>query len=204
MANQEQQHGASGTPHDTAQPPVFAGAARRRFAKGGAAAVGAALTLKSTPGMATGFLPCLSPSGAVSGNISRAVTCTTSGYSPGYYRNRPSRWPSQTASSKCAPTTMFSAVFLCGGQFSQFTLNTLCSPQSCDTNNVARHCVAAYLNAKRGLTPYLPASKVVEIWNEYWLNGGPGRGYYMPVKGGTTRWNGAKIVEYLLSTFHQS
>lgn len=204
MANQEQHNGDQAIPQDAAEKPAFAGAARRRFATRGAAAVGAALTLKSTPGMAAGgFLPCLSPSGAVSGNISRQVACGTSGRSPGYYLNKPSRWPSTRTSSLCAPTNKFSDVFISSGSFATCSLNTMCSPQSFDKNNVARHIVASYLNARKGWTPYLPADKVKAIWEAYWLTGGPNGGYYIP-PGTTTRWYGAQIVDYLVSTMDKS
>lgn len=194
MANEQQHQGATPPLPEPAQP-AFKGAARRRFAKTGAAALGAALTLKSQPGMACTI--CKSPSAVASANISRqprpGVVCQ--GLSPGYWKNHTSSW-----STSCAPSTRFQKYFKCsyGSPFYGKTMLTLCSPQSYDKNNVAMHIVAAYQNALKGYTSFLTPDKVQAIWTEYWNTGGPGLGYYTPQVG--TRWYGAQIVDYLFGT----
>jgi len=179
------------------QPPVFAGAARRRFAKTGAAAIGAVLTVKSQPGMAAAV--CQSPSAQASGNLSAhphpGVVC--SGLSPGYWKNHPGAW-----SNMCSYRTVFQKVFLCssGSPFYNKTMMTLCSAQSYDKNNVAMHIVAAYQNALWGKTSFLTPAMVIEIWRQYYSTGGPGVGYYIPVTNGSIKWYGPQIVTYLSGT----
>jgi hypothetical protein len=183
-------------PHSGSVKPAFAGAARRRFATRGAAAVGAILTVKSQPGMACTVLN--SPSGNASGNLSHApqqaaVVCQ--GLSPGYWKNHESEWH-----SACSSSMKFHKRFNCSSNSGFFdkTMISLLEPQHFDQNKVAMHCIAAYQNALKGYTPFLKPEQVQAIWNEYWNTGGAGSGYYTPIAG--KQWYGADIVKYLAGT----
>ena len=205
VANQDQHDGdqgslqlppaAPGTAVETGAAPAFAGAARRRFATRGAAAVGAILTVKSQPGMACEI--CTSPSGNASGNLSRPgsqqVVCQ--GLSPGYWKTHTSSWH-----SSCSPSMKFQRRFNCSytSGFYNKSMLTILTHQDCDPDNVAMHIVAAYQNALKGYTSFLKPDRVQAIWNEYWRTGGAGRGYYTPIAG--KKWYGAEIVQYLRGT----
>lgn len=204
VANQDQHDGASGSPPlpsaapdaaADAAPPAFAGAARRRFATKGAAALGAILTVKSQPGMACEI--CHSPSGFASGNLNshnpHIIVCA--GRSPGYWKTHTSEWH-----STCKTTTKFQSKFNCSysSGFYNKAMLTILDHQSYDKDNVAMHCIAAYQNALAGKTSFLLPTKVQAIWNEYWATGGSGRGYYTPMAG--KKWYGAEITAYLRGT----
>ncbi|WP_317202230.1 hypothetical protein [Janthinobacterium sp.] len=168
--------------------PVFAGAARRRFARGGLA--GAILTLKSQPGMACSV--CNSPSGNASGNLNshapKLLVC--SGKSVDYWRDNPSRWD-----HGCPSGTKFNKKFNCMGispLYNQTMLSILQRP-SYDHDKVPLLCIAAYQNALAKLTSFLTAAQVQTIWNEYYSHGS-----YTPVAG--KQWNGAQIAAYLSGT----
>ena len=60
-------------------------------------------------------------------------------------------------------------------------------------NDVARHIVAALLNAAAGLTPVLEVHEVQNIWYEYATVG-----YFEPQAG--IKWYHEEIVDYLMST----
>jgi hypothetical protein len=60
-------------------------------------------------------------------------------------------------------------------------------------NDVARHIVAALLNAAAGLTPVLELHEVQNIWYEYAT-----LGYFAPKAG--IKWYHQEIVDYLMST----
>jgi hypothetical protein len=63
-------------------------------------------------------------------------------------------------------------------------------------NDVARHIVAALLNAAAGLTPVLKVHEVQNIWHEYVTSG-----YFEPTAG--IKWYHEEIVDYLESTMSQ-
>ncbi len=58
---------------------------------------------------------------------------------------------------------------------------------------MARHVVAALLNAAAGLSPVLTVATVKGIWSEYIT-----KGYFEPTAG--VQWGDAQIVSYLVST----
>jgi hypothetical protein len=60
-------------------------------------------------------------------------------------------------------------------------------------DEVARHVVAAVLNAHAGLTPPLTVHTVKGIWRDYLT-----QGYYEPTAG--VRWGQQEILTYLAST----
>jgi hypothetical protein len=59
--------------------------------------------------------------------------------------------------------------------------------------DVARHIVAALLNAASGLTPVLDVTAVLIMWEEFAT-----AGYFEPTAG--VKWYHEEIVDYLLST----
>jgi hypothetical protein len=63
-----------------------------------------------------------------------------------------------------------------------------------DPDNLGMHIVAALLNAKKGLTPILSESDVINMWNE-WAT----KGYFEPTA--SVHWSSAQIVQYIQGTF---
>lgn len=100
-------------------------------------------------------------------------------------------WP-QT----CEPGTHFSPLFSPSLNRSNVSLMNVVESSSYDT--VARHCVAAYLNASASppLTPptILSAGMTKTIWSSYAT-----KGYFEPTAG--VRWTSAQIVDWIKTTF---
>lgn len=176
MVNQEHPEERGNTPPAPAAAPAFTGAARRRFTKAGAVAVGAVLTLKSQSGMAANASGCVfaGPSQAGSFNINHSRGPKT-GYckavSPGYWKTHPEDWPKQPwDTTKSMWDCYFQKIFPCGtgSQFYNKKLGDVIGWGGGDIQDVARHLIAAYLNAMKGYTsPYLTTTKVQQIWNGY-------------------------------------
>lgn len=179
MVNQEHPEGGvpqgdKQAPQAPAETPAFAGAARRRFTKAGAVAVGAVLTLKSQPGMASGPNPCsfATPSAAGSFNInhSRApATGSCQARSPGYWGKLANKgaWPKQAQNSQLSMWDQpFTDIFPYNGSpYASMTLGEVINMSGGGLQDTARHLIAAYLNAAKGYTlPYLTTDKVKEIW----------------------------------------
>lgn len=199
MVNQEHPEGGDHAPQTPAATPAFSGAARRRFTKAGAVAVGAVLTLKSQPGMAANASGCIlaSPSAAGSFNINHSRGPKT-GYcnavSPGWWKNNQSSWPKNGNTSLWNVT--FQTVFPCGGgsQFYNQKLGTVIGWGGGGEQEVARHMIAAYLNAVKGYTsPYLLPAQVITMWNGYNSVSG-----YKPAG---KVWSSTDIVNYIKGTW---
>lgn len=186
------------------------GAARRRFAKAGLGATGVILTLASKPGMAS--VTCTSASGFASGpHASQSPGVICEGRSPGYWKN----WPDEWRNAYTSPAAKFGDVFTAtrNPELAALTLMEVLQPPKqeepkggkkgggngggpvidVDPDNVARHIIAALLNARSQKVPPLSEAKVFEIWNEYTVTK-----TYSPRPG--TDWNGASIVFYLKTT----
>jgi hypothetical protein len=161
-------------------------AGRRRFARSGLAASGIIATLTSRPVLGA---VCKSPSGFLSGNLSKPDECTTlGGVSPGYWKNK-TDWP-------VSPGLKFCKVFTAtSGPFSTVTLVALLDPQEYDKYGLGRHLVAAYLNYMSGRTPFLKLETLQAMWNEIRL-----KGYFTPTAGVT--WTPDQVVSYISKTFH--
>ncbi len=184
---------------DTAQaapPPVEAslsqhGLSRRRFTRAGAAASGVLLTLHSAPGMAAEV--CTTASGSLSGGLQsfRGPKPVCSGRSSGYWKTH--SWP-----GGCDKTMAYAKVFACDAKsfksYGSVSLHAILTPKSFDKHGVGRHLVACWLNVKAGLSTFQTEVELKRIWNEYNT-----KGYYTPTAG--VRWDGARIAEYLESTF---
>lgn len=167
------------------------GQSRRRFTRAGAVASGVLLTLHGQPGMAAEV--CTTASGSLSGGLQsfRGAKPTCAGRSPGYWKN--SSWP-----GGCDKSMPFSRVFACDARnyksYGSVTLSAILIPKSFDKHGIGRHLVACWLNVKGGLSTFQTERQLQAIWNEFQASG-----YYTPTAG--VRWDGARIAEYLQSTF---
>lgn len=175
-------------PNELAEPrstPI--NGSRRRFAASGLAVSGAMLTLASRSVMSQ--TANRSPSGFVSGNqSSHGPQPVSYGRSPGYWKNHPSSWPIST-------TTKFSSIFSCpkSSPYAECTMMQLLTHQSFDTNNLGMHLVAAWLNARKGWTPFLTEERVCGMFTEWQKVG-----YFTPTAG--VKWYAPDIVNYLAAT----
>jgi hypothetical protein len=175
------------------------GATRRRLAKAGIGAVGVLSTLESHATLK--FMTCKSPSGSMSGGMSShygGVKPACEGLSPGYWKNHTGAWPIPI-------TTMFADVFYVAGNQASCTDKTrntsyLCStmlnmvsPQKFDTNNLAMHAVATYLNIKSGKIGFLSTDTLLAMWADVQT-----KGYYSPTAG--VRWGPEQVKNYLEAT----
>ena len=92
--------------------------------------------------------------------------------------------------------TPFNSVFSPSPYADSVTLLDVLEAGGGPPNDVARHIVAALLNAAAGLTPVLEVHEVQNLWFEYST-----KGYYEPTAG--IKWYHEEIVEYLESTMTQ-
>lgn len=199
MANQNQPDAEAGklsVPEHGPAPISAKGAARRRFAKAGMGASGGVLlTLASQPAMAA--LVCTSPSGALSGNLSRhdnAVACE--GLSPGFWKNHHEAWQGALTNGEAKFSAQFPTTSRCAA-LNTYTCFDIVDPDKvvngADANNVAMHMMATLLNVRSKRISFLNESQVMAIWNSYAATGG-----YKPTS--TVTWGGSEIVAYLTST----
>lgn len=196
--------------------------ARRRLLRIGLGAAPVLMTLASRPVLGNGRswqvvggAQCVAPSGFASMPTSHpGRTYYCSGRTPGYWK-QPQHFGSWVApyfpTSVGGPgghdATLFNAVFSVSQSPYPDTTTLL---QVLDPlvdggvqgagppNDVARHIVAALLNAAAGWTPVLTIAMVQGIWSEYMNTGGGTAGYFEPTAG--VKWYHDDIVNYLLST----
>ncbi|MDB5905925.1 MAG: hypothetical protein JWP34_39 [Massilia sp.] len=198
MANLEQPEGEGQLPVENDIPAGMSakGVARRRFARAGAgASAGAILTLASQPAMAT--LVCASPSGALSGNLSRHNEATAcNGLSPGFWKNNHSLWSGAYTNGTSKFQLTFPTTSRCS-QLNAYTCFDIVDPNQVtnghDPDNVAMHIMATLLNVRSNRIGFLTENQVMAIWNSY-----SATGTYKPTS--TVTWGGAQIVAYLTST----
>lgn len=165
-----------------------ASASRRRFTKSSLAASGVLMTLASRSSLAAVGL---SPSGFCSINQStHGQTCDSQARTPGYWKTH-SSWPSGATQS-----TLFRMIFPVTNHSSGYytvTLGDILTHKSYDVSNLGMHLTAAYLDALKGWSPFLPTTTIVTMWNEWSTTG-----FYKPTA--TISWDAAQIVTYLTST----
>lgn len=193
-------------------------AARRLLLRAGVGSAPALLTVVSPSVLAGGTsggggYVCTPPSSFASINASRprhTYTCT--GRKPAYWQSSSSyaNWPSgcrPKTVSTTEPATKFDDIFGTSGGFPGKTLLDVLNFGDTGRNGVAKHCVAAYLNAVKSYTPSaaLGVTAVKQIWSDY-----NAKGYFEPTAG--TRWypdsstpsptdgSSAGITVYLQST----
>nr|WP_314542783.1 hypothetical protein [uncultured Massilia sp.] len=187
---------ASATPAADAHHAALSrkGAARRRFAKASAGATGVLLTLHSQPGMACTFCG-ISPSLAVSaygahnGNFAalshRPKASRCAGIAPDEWLRR-ENWPLNKAAN-------FGSVFACGNRTASFagvTVKDMIKGASCDTDQMGKYMLAAYMNIADGKIDFVSIEALYSVWNE-WST----KGYYEPMAG--QRWDTWEIMVYL-------
>lgn len=173
---------------------------RRRLLRGGLAGGTVLLSLASKPVSATTCTPASSFASINLSRPDRAYNC--SGRTPGYWKQDCKFWdwpspryiPTSTATTSCtggnanyvpplgATATKFDAVFGSAGGYPGLTLVQVLSLPGNDAGRdaLARHIVAALLNAAKGITPPEVLSEVTvkNIWASF-----VSRGYYEPVGG---------------------
>lgn len=173
---------------------------RRRFVRGGLAGAPVLLSVVSRPVAAAACSPA---SSFASVNMSRPRnTYTCGGRTPGYWKQDCKFWdwpvfkyiPSATATTGCgagdadytppfgAVASTFDSVFGASGGYPGLTLVQVLSLPGNDVGRdaLARHIVAALLNAAKGVTPITVLSEVTvkSIWASF-----VSRGYYEPTAG---------------------
>ena len=185
----QEQGGSDPVPTAAPEQTIRANASRRQFAKAGLGVSGVILSLASRPVL--GNVVCKSPSGFLSGNAStHGPQPVCQGRSPGYWKNHQGAWP-------IATTTRFGSVFPANpsSPYANFTfLELIQEHQKEDKHNLGRHLAAAYLNAVRGWTPFLPVETIVAMFAEW-----QSKGAYSPKPG--VQWTGAEIVAYIEATY---
>ena len=191
---------------------------RRRILLGGAGAAPVIMTLSNSALAANcGAGNVASPSAAVSGNLSRPSTQTSTGLSPGYWKNH-SPWPGgfKRGDESGSPSpTLFKAYFPTNYPaawtaststrptfLDVISPNTYSAPNPCrnGTNvDFARACVASLLNAANGAYTdtssggqWLTAATIQDMWAKA---GGSGT---WTVPGTTTQWTASQCTAYLV------
>lgn len=154
---------------------------RRRLLRGGLATAPALLTLVNRPVMAA---VCKTPSAAISASLSRpgsgVFECT--GKSPSSWASTAAaNWPVALGG---AQTDLFNPAIGPSATYGPQTLLQVVSLSSnLNADGVAKHLVAAYLNALQNLTPnqVLSVPTIRKIWVDF-----SALGYYEPTAG--IRW----------------
>lgn len=185
-------------------------ATRRRLLQGGLGAAPVLLSVSSRPVMASGG-QCVAPSSFTSLNVSGDnKTFACSGRGPDFWKQSTSflEWPSPFLPQRVrdTPATLFDSVFGAAGGYDKKTLLEVLNLTTLDTgrDGLARHIVAALLNAQKGWTPptVLGVPAVKAIWSDFIA-----RGYFEPTGG--VRWYadyavpakaGDGLIVYLKST----
>ena len=163
--------------------------ARRRLLQGGLGLAPVLMTSAPRSVMAGGAPGvCVPASSHASLNASRPdLLFTCSGRTPGYWKLDQwfGEWPAPyrpVAAGRNKPATTFNEVFGAAGGYPSLTLLDVLRLPGNDVGRdaLARHIVAALLNAAKGLTPnnVLSVSTVKMVWSAFVT-----RGYYEPTAG---------------------
>jgi hypothetical protein len=181
---------------------------RRRLIKAGLGAAPVLMTVVNRSAFATGLRggKCTTPSAYGSINTSRQdKTYSCTGRTPGYWKQSQKfyEWPTPYYPTTVGgwgghKATLFGASIAFGAVMSTFNGSTLLavldSGGNDDNTALARHIVAALLNAASGKTSaVLSVSAVQNIWKEFIT-----KGYFEPTAG--VKWNAAQITAYLVTT----
>lgn len=190
---------------DAIRPGLSPDRSRRRLLQGGLGAAPVLMTLVSRPALGQGG-QCFSPSGFVSMPTSmhgQPQFCL--GRTPGFWKQpqKFNEWPKPyipvtTTGPGGKAATKFKDVFLLTPYPPATTLLQVLEMGGGPPNDLARHIVAALLNAKKGWTPVLTIEAVKGIWTQYMNTGGGGTGFFEPTAG--VKWYHDQIVAYLTST----
>jgi len=162
---------------------------RRRLLRAGLGAAPVLMTIASRPVFAGGT-ECHTPSSHMSINASvHGKTQYCDGGSPGYWKKtHEGSWPPPYETG-----TLFDTVFGSASGYPNKTLLYVLDLGGGGKEELARHIVAALLNAAKGWTPVLTVAMVIDIWQS-WAT----LGYYEPTAG--IHWDSAQITKYLKTT----
>lgn len=194
-----------GQDHEQSSVGSVRSASRRRLLQAGISAAPVVMTVASRPVLAITNPPgfCQSPSGAVSGNLSRPnIQAACAGRTPGYWKQPQhyNDWNGYTPTGGSA--TVFKNVLSPDLPVSNLTFLCALDPQCSGSGppyDVARHIVAAILNnAATNPTTHVPESilplaTIKAMWTQYNATG------MYSVSAGVF-WNGDQLIAYLLST----
>lgn len=197
------EHDAHLPPGRPSATPPAPDTRRRRLLQGGLGAAPVLMSVASRPVMAAGER-CVAPSSFTSLNVSgETLSYPCSGHKPDWWKQpqQYSQWPS--ANNK---NTAFDTVF---GSYNGYPGKTLLDVLNLPAGDIgrdglARHIVAALLNAQKTWTPsvVLGVTAVKAIWTSFVKDG-----YYEPTAG--VRWYadtstpanaGGGLIAYLKST----
>ena len=179
-------------------PSTSAKDGRRRLLRGGLAAAPALLTLTTRPVVAG---DCFAASAAVSmsSRVSTAVQCT-SGKSPASWAKESelANWPAGAIPVKKGQidATTFNEIFGAEGGFEKkTTLLEVLKLSPSPKNDLAKHVVAAYLNAVSNLTPpgVLDVQRTKAIWTSFAT-----KGFYEPTAG--VKWDHNSTIAWIKTT----
>jgi hypothetical protein len=175
--------------------------ARRRILRGGLSAAPVLMAAAPRSVMAGGPMNCVPASSFASINASRPdLQFTCGGRTPGYWKQPQffSEWP-----APYTPTTSFDSVFGSTGGYAGKSLLAVLELMGGGRDAVARHIVAAVLNAAKGLTPanVLSVAIAKTVWTSFVT-----KGYYEPTAG--IKWyadtsvpaGSGGIIQWLTST----
>jgi hypothetical protein len=168
----------TGPDADASRTAQASSLSRRRLLRGGIAAAPVILTV--APGSVLAGTSCTTASAFASLNASRTSSLPVcSGHKPDWWCANTGSWPT----SSCTPNTKFQDCgFAVHSSFSGMTklLDVLKFTETSGHKCVAKHIVAALLNAKTGITPpeVLNEAKVKAVWNEFCPNG-----WFVPTAG---------------------
>ena len=174
---------------------------RRTVLKRGVAAAPIAFAVTTRPARAGGLFACQAPSAFGSMNASgpRAEGMSCTGRTPGYWK-QPQHFSEWSAPYRPQSTpghgdaTLFGAAGFQGPLHDKTLLEVLeLGGNEGGYGALARHIVAALLNAQSGKTPVLSVQAVRDIWNSY-----VDLGHYEATAG--VYWDAETIVEYLKTT----
>ena len=176
-----------GTPED---PKAAALIARRRLLRGGLGIAPVLLASAPRSVMATGG-NCVPASSFTSLNASGPEQWKTcSGHKPYYWKTcDKTYWP-----ANCATSVGFDTLFG-GGRYPNKTMLNMLDLGETGQDGLAKHCVAALLNARKGMTPtsVLDETKIKDVWNSC-----ANQSYYTPTAG--VQWGPDSCIVWLKST----
>lgn len=188
MSDQNQTGAPSPVTFDT--PPANG---RRQLLLRGALAAPVLMAVASKPVLAGQLC---APSGFASGNTSSVDNPSAcNGWSPGYWKAKPGKWP-----SPYTPAKRFHDVFD-GSYFSNKTMMDVLNLGGGDLIMLGRHCVASLLNATVSPMGYLMTpEEIKEIWRQC-LNTAPSSQY---VTSSGLVMNLSEVEEFLTATYHNN
>jgi len=165
---------------------------RRRLLRGGLSAAPVIMTLASSR-VSAGGCQTASAYGSLSPSGTRTSATTCGGRSPEVWatiNNSYGPFATNTPFSACLKPTLANDP----------SIKKVITDPNGTYDPVARHCLAAFLNASMTPVPLTPASilsvaKVQAIWTSYVNNGG----VFEPTAG--IKWDGPKIVAWIKTTY---